>query len=223
MHTSTLCGICLEPLPSKYHKHCSRTCSAEALKRKARAARNELIQSRTYGECEECGIPLTNHQARFCGYSCSNRGSNNPMANKAWVETHPDFAHKARCAVVHLCPRCGGETPRKKTYCSKACKTAASIERGKSTFLAQLTTNSRMKSGAVRRRGIRYGVLEAKCVGCGLEEWTSSFGTSSPLQLDHINGVNTDNRLENLRILCANCHTQTDTFCGKNIKKKSKK
>jgi hypothetical protein len=39
------------------------------------------------------------------------------------------------------------------------------------------------------------------------------------LQLDHINGVHNDNRVENLRILCPNCHSQTDTFCAKNIKK----
>ena len=36
------------------------------------------------------------------------------------------------------------------------------------------------------------------------------------LTLDHINGVNDDNRIENLRILCNNCHSQTDTFTGRN-------
>lgn len=40
------------------------------------------------------------------------------------------------------------------------------------------------------------------------------------LQLDHINGINTDNRLENLRLLCPNCHSLTPTFCGKNKKKR---
>lgn len=39
------------------------------------------------------------------------------------------------------------------------------------------------------------------------------------LQLDHINGVFNDHRLENLRFLCPNCHAITETYCGKNIKK----
>src|SRR5690606_17948485 len=40
------------------------------------------------------------------------------------------------------------------------------------------------------------------------------------LQLDHINGISNDNRIENLRILCPNCHSQTATYAGKNSKKK---
>jgi 5-methylcytosine-specific restriction endonuclease McrA len=46
---------------------------------------------------------------------------------------------------------------------------------------------------------------------------------SISLQLDHINGIRTDNRLENLRLLCPNCHSQTETFCGKNNRKKKEK
>ena len=40
--------------------------------------------------------------------------------------------------------------------------------------------------------------------------------------MDHINGDNRDNRKENLRLLCANCHALTDTFCGKNTEKAKK-
>jgi len=64
-------------------------------------------------------------------------------------------------------------------------------------------------------RLLREGLLEAKCYGegCGLTEWR---GQPISLQLDHINGDNLDHRIENLRLLCPNCHSQTETFAGKN-------
>jgi hypothetical protein len=64
--------------------------------------------------------------------------------------------------------------------------------------------------GWLRMRLIREGLKPACCETCGLSEWR---GSPLPLALDHINGIRTDNRLENLRILCPNCHSQTDTWC----------
>lgn len=65
----------------------------------------------------------------------------------------------------------------------------------------------------LKHRLWKAGLLERACGRCGLgPEWN---GQGLSLQLDHINGVRTDNRIENLRILCPNCHSQTDTFAGK--------
>ncbi|MNM09740.1 HNH endonuclease [compost metagenome] len=65
---------------------------------------------------------------------------------------------------------------------------------------------------------VREGLLKYECQECGISpEWN---GKPLRLQLDHINGVNNDNRLENLRILCPNCHTQTENYSARNIKKK---
>ncbi len=66
-------------------------------------------------------------------------------------------------------------------------------------------------------RLVNEGYLEYKCSCCGnTGKWNNKPLT---LQLDHINGINNDHRIENLRFLCPNCHSQTDSFAGKNNKK----
>ena len=69
----------------------------------------------------------------------------------------------------------------------------------------------------LRSRLISEGYKEYKCEECGISEWN---GKRIGLELDHISGVRSDNSLENLRLLCPNCHSQTHTFRGRNISKK---
>ena len=60
---------------------------------------------------------------------------------------------------------------------------------------------------------IASGYMKDECVECGIgPQYNNKYLC---LQLDHINGVNTDNSLQNLRILCPNCHSQTATYAGK--------
>tara|TARA_R110000824_G_C15019676_1_gene658240 strand:+ start:285 stop:740 length:456 start_codon:yes stop_codon:yes gene_type:complete len=68
----------------------------------------------------------------------------------------------------------------------------------------------------LKRRLLREGILENVCSICSLTEWV---GEALIMHLDHKNGVCNDNRLENLRMLCPNCHSQTHTYGGRNIKK----
>ena len=65
----------------------------------------------------------------------------------------------------------------------------------------------------------RHNILEYKCVNCGCDgNWQ---GGKISLEIDHKNGDNTDNTVENLRYLCPNCHALTDTYRGKNKALKS--
>jgi hypothetical protein len=65
----------------------------------------------------------------------------------------------------------------------------------------------------LRNRLIKEGIKENKCEICGISEWNNK---AINCQLDHIDGNNSNHRLENLRLICPNCHSQTDTYCGKN-------
>jgi len=68
----------------------------------------------------------------------------------------------------------------------------------------------------LKHRLIEKGKLKNKCSICGLEgEWQ---GKPLVMILDHINGINNDNRLKNLRMVCPNCGSQLSTFSGRNCK-----
>jgi hypothetical protein len=113
---------------------------------------------------------------------------------------------KRRCekegiSLSHMIGRKGRKVPRKSII------PLEEILVKDSKYLAVHTMKSRI---------LKANLLENKCSECGLLPfWNNS---SLTLQLDHINGINNDNRIENLRILCPNCHTQTKTFGSKNRK-----
>ena len=68
----------------------------------------------------------------------------------------------------------------------------------------------------IKSRILGGNLIEYHCEYCGLgPEWQ---GKPMPLILDHINGVNNDNRLENLRFVCSNCDSQLDTYKSRNRK-----
>jgi len=70
----------------------------------------------------------------------------------------------------------------------------------------------------LKRRLFKAGLKEKRCEHCSNTQW---MGKDVPLQLDHINGIRSDNRIENLRVLCPNCHALTPTWGGRNFKARS--
>jgi hypothetical protein len=80
---------------------------------------------------------------------------------------------------------------------------------------------SQVGGGSLLRRLVKQGDKSYKCENCGISSWG---GVAIRLQIHHKNGDNTDNRKDNLTILCPNCHSQTDTFSrsdSRNVNTKS--
>jgi hypothetical protein len=67
----------------------------------------------------------------------------------------------------------------------------------------------------LKNRLIAEGLKENKCELCGISEWQ---GFTLMCELDHIDGNSTNHSYSNLRVLCPNCHSQTDNFRAKNKK-----
>lgn len=89
-------------------------------------------------------------------------------------------------------------------------KYSSSRCQGKAYSLDQIfCENSTYDRSTLRQRVIKEKVLDYECQSCGIVSWN---GSPLSLQLDHINGINNDNRLDNLRFLCPNCHSQTKTW-----------
>lgn len=79
--------------------------------------------------------------------------------------------------------------------------------------------NSTYTTSRLKDRLIKGGYKKEMCEKCGRTEWE---GEPIPLQTHHINGIHNDNRIENLKLLCPNCHAQTENYCSKNVKKEQK-
>lgn len=80
-----------------------------------------------------------------------------------------------------------------------------------------LVSNSNYSNTSyLRKRLIKEELLTNECSRCKIKDWQEE---SLSLHLDHIDGDNTNNQIENLRLLCPNCHSQTSTYCGRNKKK----
>lgn len=175
------------------------------------------------------------------------RKSKSPLADEAKLREAISVSNSAKNVLENLGLRAGGGNyAQLNKYCEKfgieliAYNNSAIGKFFKSTvkiandkvFIENSTYNSGV---SIKKRLYEMGVKE-ECTACGLgNEWN---GKPISLQLEHINGIHDDNRLENLTILCPNCHSQTSTFagrsksvvyipvicqCGKEIHKKSKR
>lgn len=169
--------------------------------------------------CSNCGKKLerSNRQiARsntghfFCGTKCQNSSG----ARTSGYKTGPKPGIRMNHAIGCQCPWCSGKGARAhKDGCQCPWHRLGPPMHVKP--LAQLLIHDRGlgPNRALKARILKEGLLKEVCLKCGLgPEWQ---GERLVLQLDHINGNQRDWRLENLQILCPNCHTQTKTYSNK--------
>jgi DNA-binding CsgD family transcriptional regulator len=95
---------------------------------------------------------------------------------------------------------------------TSAVRRGAVVARPMMMPIDQLLGLSRSRQN-LKRRLLEAGLLPQRCQTCGIEDWQ---GRALSLQLHHVNGKREDNRLENLTLLCPNCHSQTRTWAGRN-------
>ena len=81
-----------------------------------------------------------------------------------------------------------------------------------------MTKDSSYDRGHLKRRLLKKGLIQNECEICNQTEEHN--GLYLVMVLDHINGINNDHRIENLRMLCPNCNSQQDTFAGRASRKK---
>jgi hypothetical protein len=172
--------------------------------------RRRLLDGLTVTEiAHELGISKATvcfHKRRL-GYAMDGRFAQ--RYDWAAIQTYYDDGHSARETREHF-------------GCS-AWSWNAAVQRGALTIRPRampierfLIADRPTDRGYLKRRLIAAGLKTPFCEECGLAEWR---GQPLALQLHHVNGKGDDNRLENLALLCPNCHAQTDTWGGRNARR----
>lgn len=95
-------------------------------------------------------------------------------------------------------------------------KLMQNVRASKKFPLSEILVENSKYRGSPKKRLLKEGILRNECYKCKINSWQ---GKPLVLALEHKNGNKRDHRLENIELLCPNCHSQTPTFAGRNVKK----
>lgn len=154
------------------------------------------------------------HRRLILRHEDANRPRTGPRNWKydwAAVQAYHDAGHTVRQCMAHF------------GFCSAAWTVAVRKGRLKARSMKrpirQVILGGLKNRSNVKRRLLEAGILENRCSECGITDWR---GKPLSIQIDHRNGIRDDHRLENLRMLCPNCHSQTETFGARNRRRKQR-
>lgn len=155
--------------------------------------------------CNNCGLKVFKYPSQFmgerfyCSIECKAEGQKRYFVG----DSNPNYKHGVHCnESICIC----GNT---KDYRAKQCNGCkANIEK-------YFKKNTAKRNHILWRYIESYKLLDySECVTCGQSwEWNGKYLV---LQLDHVDGDTSNNELSNLRVLCPNCHSQTDTYASRN-------
>jgi hypothetical protein len=121
------------------------------------------------------------------------------------VQAYYDAGHSPR----QCCERFGFN---RSTWAAAVKSDRVLVRPRKAPLCDLLVADSRASRLTVKRRLLAEGVKARRCDDCGIEDWR---GRPLKLDLHHVNGDPRDHRLGNLRLLCPNCHSQTENFAAR--------
>ncbi|HEX8975952.1 MAG TPA: helix-turn-helix domain-containing protein [Solirubrobacteraceae bacterium] len=143
------------------------------------------------------------------------------------VQARPDFARRYNWTEIaafyeagHSLTDCRRKFGFSRSAWADAIRRGAIKPRPRSEPIGQILANGRRRNRShVKSRLLMAELKGSRCEECGLSSWRSS---PISLELHHINGDGNDNRLENLQLLCPNCHSQTANWGGRNKTRRSR-
>ena len=156
--------------------------------------------------CEKELIGKLRENKKFCSHSCSATYNNKLGLNKPGIK----ILKTVKCL---LCENCFKTERKTNVYCSKKCeieykrmKVFSEIEKGDGIF-----SERKLKKYLIEKYG-------EECMECGWDK-INIITNKVPIELEHIDGDSTNNDLQNLKLLCPNCHSLTSTYKALNVGK----
>jgi len=207
-----ICESCNRDHDGKYGsgRFCNATCARSFSSNCKREETNKKLAKNMKGYRF-----IKGGKVKLCDYGCSQKAKFE-MSNGKWCCSKS----YNQCPVIKKKNSTGLKLAYKTELRTKRGFSKEAYQKGQQTYRENLQEYYNLlpfiEKPLVEQRRIVLEEQEEKCLICGIEDWNNK---SLKLHLDHIDGNNQNQERNNLRYICPNCHSQTDTYCGKNINK----